>query len=608
MASNKLQITDLEFDTIKSNLKSYLSAQSQFADYDFDGSGMSVLLDMLAYNTHYTGYYANMLGNEMFMDSSSLRESVISHAKHLNVFPTSVKSPTAKLNFTFTPTGTPTSLTIAKDTKFTSSVNGISYTFVTNTTTSVPRSTTGTYTATAVEVKEGKILSKSYTVNSADETQRFIIPNANVDTTTLAVTVQNSSSDSTVSTYTDGNAVEVTTIKGTDKVYFLQEVESQKYEITFGDGAIGKQLSDGNIVFIEYIVTSGTLSNKASAFVASGSVAGLTSANYVLTLNTAATGGADIQTTESLKFQAPKLYQAQKRATTTGDYKAMLLEQRPDIESIVVYGGEDADPVQYGKVFVALKPTGSAAYSTTVKTSIKNDILKKSNVVTVIPELIDPILYYLLIDTTVNYDPVTNLTNENTLKTNINTSIQSYFQTNLEKFDQKFRYSKLVQDIDNTNSSIRNNKTTIKYQHRISPATLGLTATYTLNFNNALTTSSVVSTEFTASDGNTYCLVDDGLGVMKVARSTSGVVDSPSVYFTLPDGTQNQGTIDYTTGKVVLNNFNPYTITDGTTYIKLTVTPSVNNSDITPLREQILTYDVTDTESIVINMVAETII
>ena len=161
MATNKLQITDLEFDTIKSNLKTYLAAQTQFQDYDFEGSGMSVLIDMLAYNTHYTGYYANMLGNEMFMDSSSLRESVISHAKHLNVIPTSVKTPTAKLNFTFTPTGTPTTLTIAKDTKFTSSINGISHKFVTNTTTSVPRSSTGTYTATAVEVKEGKILSKS---------------------------------------------------------------------------------------------------------------------------------------------------------------------------------------------------------------------------------------------------------------------------------------------------------------------------------------------------------------------------------------------------------------------------------------------------------------
>ena len=607
MASNKLQITDLEFDQIKSNLKSYLSAQTQFQDYDFEGSGMSVLIDMLSYNTHYTGYYANMLGNEMFMDSSSLRESVVSHAKHLNVMPTSVRTPTAKLDFTFTPAGTPTSLTIAKDTKFTSSINGVSYKFVTNTTTTVPRSATGTYTATGVEIKEGKILNKSYTVNASDTAQRFIIPNANVDTTTLSVTVQNSSSDSTVYTYSDGNAVDVTTIKGIDKVFFLQEVESQKYEITFGDGAVGKQLSDGNIIFIEYIVTGGTLANKASTFTASGSVAGLTSANYILTTSTDATGGADIQTTTSLKFLAPKLYQAQKRATTKDDYKAILLEQRPDIESITVYGGEDADPVQYGKVFIAVKPVGSASFSTAAKTAIKTDILKSSNVVTVIPELIDPIMYYLLIETTVNYDPVTNLTNENTLKTNINTSIQNYFQTNLEKFDQKFRYSKLVQDIDNTNNSVRNNKTTVKYQQRIIPGELGLTSTYTMNFNNVITEGSIVSTSFTASDGITYSLVDVG-GIIKVAKTTSGVVDSPAVYFTLPDGTQNQGTIDYTTGKVVLNNFNPYTITDATTNIKFTVTPSVNNNDITPLREQILTYDVTDTESIVINMVAETII
>ena len=366
-------------------------------------------------------------------------------------------------------------------------------------------------------------------------------------------------------------------------------------------------LSDANIIFIEYIVTGGTLANKASTFTASGSVAGLTSANYILTTSTDATGGADIQTTTSLKFLAPKLYQAQKRATTKDDYKAILLEQRPDIESITVYGGEDADPVQYGKVFIAVKPVGSASFSTAAKTAIKTDILKISNVVTVIPELIDPIMYYLLIETTVNYDPVTNLTNENTLKTNINTSIQNYFQTNLEKFDQKFRYSKLVQDIDNTNNSVRNNKTTVKYQQRIIPGELGLTSTYTMNFNNVITEGSIVSTSFTASDGITYSLVDVG-GIIKVAKTTSGVVDSPAVYFTLPDGTQNQGTIDYTTGKVVLNNFNPYTITDATTNIKFTVTPSVNNNDITPLREQILTYDVTDTESIVINMVAETII
>ena len=607
MASNKITITDLEFDGIKSNLKSYLSAQTTFQDYDFEGSGMDVLMDVLAYNTHYMGYYANMIGNEMFMDSASLRESVVSHAKHLNVIPTSIKTPTAKLDFTFTPTGTPTSLTIAKDTKFTSSINGVSYKYVTNTTTTVTRSTAGTYTATGVEIKEGKIVNKSYTVNSSDTTQRFIIPNANVDTSTLAVTVQNSSSDSTVFTYTDGNAVDVTTIKGTDKVFFLQEVESQKYEITFGDGAVGKQLSDANIIFIEYIITAGTLANKASSFTAVGTVAGLSSANYTLTTNTDATGGADIQTVASLKFQAPKLYQAQKRATTKDDYKAILLEQRPDIESITVYGGEDADPVQYGKVFIGVKPIGSNIFSNTAKEDIKNSILKKSNVVTVIPEIVDPVFYYLLIDSTINYDPITNLTNETTLKTNINTSIQNYFQTNLEKFDQKFRYSKLSQDIDNTNDSIRNNKTIIKYQQRITPATLNTPVTYTLYFSNSLDTASVVSTSFVATDGNTYSLVDVS-GIIKAAKTTSSVVDSPVVYFTLPDGTENQGTIDYTTGKIVLNSFRPVTITDATSNIKLTVTPSINNSDITPLREHILTFDVTDTASIVINMVAETII
>jgi len=605
--SNKLTITDLEFDTIKTNLKAYLSAQTQFQDYDFEGSGMSVLIDILAYNTHYTGYYANMLGNEMFLDSSSLRDSAVSHAKHLNVIPTPVKTPTAKLNFTFTPTGTPTSITIAKDTKFTSSINGVSYKFVTNTTTSIPRSSAGTYTTTGVEIKEGKIVNKSYTVNASDTTQRFIIPNANVDTSTLAVTVQNSSSDSTVFTYTDGNAVDVTTIKGTDKVFFLQEIENQKYEITFGDGAVGKQLSDANIIFIEYIITAGATANKASSFTAVGTVAGLSSANYVLTTNTEATGGADIQTIDSLKFLAPKLYQAQKRATTKDDYKAILLEQRPDIESITVYGGEDADPVQYGKVFIGVKPIGSNVFSNTAKEDIKTSILKKLNVVTVIPEIVDPVFYYLLIDTTINYDPITNLTNETTLKTNINTSIQNYFQTNLEKFDQKFRYSKLVQDIDNTNDSIRNNKTTIKYQQRITPAILDTPVTYTLYFSNSLETTSVVSTSFVATDGNTYSLVDVS-GIIKAAKTTSGVVDSPAVYFTLPDGTENQGTIDYTTGKIVLNSFRPVTITDATSNIKLTVTPSINNSDITPLREQILTYDVTDTASIVINMVAETII
>ena len=634
-SSNKLQITDLEFDQIKSNLKSYLSAQSKFQDYDFEGSGMSVLIDLLAYNTHYTGYYANMLGNEMFLDSSSLRESVVSHAKHLGVTPSSVKASVAKLDFTFTPSSSPISLTIEKNTKFKSNIDGQNYTFVTNKTTSVLRSGTGTYEATGVEITEGKILNKSYTVLASDTGQRFILPNKNIDVDTISVTVQNSSSDSTVFTYTDGNAQDVTTIKGTDRVFFIQEIEDKKYELTFGDGAVGKQLSDGNVIFIEYIVTNGTLANKASVFTASGSVAGLNSGDYTMVTNTNAIGGADIQTISSLKWQAPKLYQAQNRATTRDDYKAILLEERPDIESITTYGGEDADPVQYGKVFIAVKPAGNTTFTNIAKKDIEDNVLKKANVVTVIPVIIDPIFIYLLLDVTVNYDPITNLTDESTLKTNINTAIQSYYQINLEKFDQKFRYSTLTQDIDNTNDSIRNNKTKVKYQQRIAIETLDTPITYTLNFNNALHHGALSSSAFKATDGNTYTLCDDTVGNVKAVKLNSGGTWTGDVHkmdsgvlhtgeyhygtdvhnatsqlldeFITPDGSTNYGTVDYDTGKVVLTNFRPILITDGNDYIKITVKPEQNNSDITPLREQILTYDVTDTEAIVINMVAETI-
>ena len=607
-SSDKLQITDLEFDGIKSNLVTFLKGQTKFQDYDFEGSGMAVLVDLLAYNTHYMGYYANMLGNEMFLDSSSLRESVVSHAKHLNVHPTSRKASRAKINITFTPTGSPVSLTIDKNTKFTSSIDGVAYTYATNKTTTIPRSSTGTYSVTGLEIIEGRILNKAYSVVGADDTQRFVLPNPSIDISTITVNVQKSSTDSEVFTFADGNAIDVTTIKGTDRVYFLQEVEGGKYEITFGDGAVGRQLSDGNVVFIEYIVTNGTGGNFASTFTAVGSVAQLSSSQYTLTTNESATGGADAQGIESLKFQAPKLYQTQNRATTKYDYKAILLQERPDIESVTVYGGEDADPVQYGRVFIAVKLTGNNVLSETTKSSIKNSILKRVNVVTVEPIIVNPVFIYLIIDSTVNYDPITNLTDEDTLKININSSIENYLQTNLEKFDQKFRHSQLVQDIDNTNNSIRNNKTLIKYQQRIAPETLNVPQTYTLYFTNAIEKGSVTSTSFTGTDGNTYSLVDDSLGNIKAAKTTNGVVDTPKEYLIQSDGSTNQGTIDYTTGKIQLGSLRPLAITDGSSSIRFNVTPELNNSDITPLREQIITYDANEASSITINMVAETII
>jgi len=606
--SNKLRITDLDFEQIKINLKEYLRAQTEFEDYDFEGSGLAILIDLLAYNTHYMGYYANMLANEMFLDSSALRESILSHAKHLNVFPTSRRSASAMLNMTFSPSGAPTALLIDKGTRFTTSINGIRYGFLTPTSTTVPRSATGTYSVTNLKIVEGQILRRSYVVNGADPEQRFILPNTNVDTTTITVTVQKSASDTTLTTYKDATSLDVNTVKSSDNVFFLEEIEGSTYELFFGDGSVGTQVEDGNIIFIEYITTLGAAANQANVFTAVGTVASLTSNQYILETSVAATGGSEKQSDRSLKFQAPKLYSAQRRATTKEDYKAIILEQRPDIESITVYGGEDADPVQYGKVFVAVKPSGNNTFSTTTKDEIKTTILDKVNVVTVQPEIIDPIFFYLLIDATVNYDPVKLLTDAASLEINIDTSIQSYFQTDLEKFDQKFRYSQLVQDIDLTDSAVRNNKTNIRYQQRIVPNNFSVAQTFTQYFTNALKKGSFVSTSFTGADGNTYSLVDDSSGNIKAARTTSGVVDSPAVYLTQPDGTKNQGTIDYDTGKVELNGLIIATISDGTQTVRLTVTPEVNNSDIIPLREQVLTYDVTDTESIKITMNSETII
>ena len=608
MPSEKLKITDLEFDSIKSNLIEYLKGQEKFQDYDFAGSGMSIILDLLAYNTHYMGYYANMLGNEMFLDSSSLRESVVSHAKHLNVHPFSKKASRAKLNIIINPAEKPNSLTVVKNTRFSSSINGTNYTYTTNKNVTVKRNLQDTYIFSGLEIIEGTILNKSYVVNGSDKTQRFIIPNADVDTSTLNVVVQKSATDSDVSTYTDGNSLDITTITGTDKVYYLQEVEDKKYEITFGDGTIGKQLTDGNVIFIEYIITSGSDGNFAKDFTAIGQVAGTSSSDYVLTTTDIAIGGADIQSLTSLQYQAPKLYQAQGRATTKYDYQAIILQQRPDIESITVYGGEDADPVQYGRVFIAAKIAGTNLLSVSAKDSIKESILKKVNVITVEPIIVDPVFYYVILESTVNYDPVSILTDEDTLRANITQKIKLYLQKNLEKFNQKFRYSQLVQDIDNVSDSIRNNKTSLKYQQRIRTSVLNSPQTYILNFNNELEKGSVLSTSFTGSDGNTYSFRDDSKGYINAVRTVDGIITTPFEFLAQPDGTVNQGTINYDTGNITLNSLRLLGITDGSDSVKINVTPEINNSDITPKREQILTYDEFDASSITINMIAETII
>ena len=301
MASNKLEVSELDFDAIKLNLKTFLQNQSEFQDYDFEGSGFAVLLDLLAYNTHYLGFNANMLANEMYLDSADVRKNIVSIAKMLGYTPTSAKAPSALIDITMNNvTGSPATITAAKGTVFTTTVDGTSYQFVTNSETIISP-TNGVYKFESLQIFEGTLVTFKYTVDSSDVDQRFIIPTLNADTTTLKVSVQNSASDTTTNTYS--KATSFTSLNDESKVYFLQESDEGKFEVYFGDGIVGKSLTDGNIIILEYVVTNKTEANGASAFTLSGTIDGLSDVSISTVSN--AQGGSEPQTKESIRFNAP---------------------------------------------------------------------------------------------------------------------------------------------------------------------------------------------------------------------------------------------------------------------------------------------------------------
>ena len=313
--AERLNITELDFDNIKQNLKTYLSKQKEFTDYDFEGSGMAVLLDLLSYNTHYNALYSNMLANEMFLDSADLRNSVVSHAKQIGYTARSARAPKATLNVTVNDATTAT-VTMARGTAFTTTIDGVSYQYVTNKAVSITP-TDGVYTFSNVDVYEGTLVSNKYTVDTTDANQRFLIKNINADTSTLKVTVQTSASDSTTETYT--LSTDFTSATDDSKIFFLDAVEDQQYEITFGDGVIGKALSNGNVVNIEYVVTNGNASNGSTTFASASSIDGFS--NITVTVVSNSFGGAPAEENSSIKFNAPKRYSSQNRAVTVDDFK-----------------------------------------------------------------------------------------------------------------------------------------------------------------------------------------------------------------------------------------------------------------------------------------------
>jgi len=587
--ATKLEITELDFDTIKNNLKTFLSQQNEFRDYNFEGSGMSVLLDVLAYNTHYLGYNANVLANEMYLDSADLRSSVVSLAKQVGYTTGSATTPSANIDIVVN-NGTGPAITMSRGTKFATNVDGQSYNFVNNSdVTIVPAD--GVYTFRNIFIFEGTYLNYKYTTNTSDIDQRFIIPNDDVDTQTITVRVQNSASDSITNNYT--LATGITGLDATSKVYFLQEVEGGRYEIYFGDGVLGKKVEDGNIIILDYIVTNRDAANGADSFSLSGTVGGFS--DVTITSNSRAQGGSDPETISSIKYNAPRDYTAQDRAVTAEDYKVLVKSLYANAQSVQVYGGEDADPVAFGKVYISIKAKSGSNLTTATKNSIVRR-LKQYSVASVTPVIIDPETTYLIITTSFKYNSGNTTLALSTIQTNVLTTILLYNQETLENFTGMFRHSVLTGLIDDTDSSILSNVTNVAMYKYITP-TLNSGLKYTLRFNNGLfhphsghnagAGGIISSSGFKINDDlsvNEHFLDDDGAGNLRVYYLNGTVrVYTSSTY----------GTVNYTTGEIVLTSAHITAVSnvDGavSTIVRIITIP--NSNDIVPVRNQTLEID-----------------
>ena len=592
----KMSITELDFDTIKGNLKTYLKGQTEFTDYDFEGSGMSVLLDTLSYNTHYNAFMANMAANEMFLDTAVKRNSVTSHAKALGYTPTSATAPTAYVDVTVNDANT-ASIVMPAGYAFNTTISGVTYQFV-NTTSRTLQPTAGVYVFSNVDIHEGSWVTTKYTVNLTDADQRFILNNDNVDVSTLLVQVVNSASDSTTTTYTKAN--NLVEVKSSTTAYFIQETLEGEWEVYFGDGVVGKALVDGNIVQLSYVVTNGTAANGAKTFTASNNISGF--ANIAVSTVTAAADGSIPENVDTIKFNAPFSYAAQNRTVTASDYKAIIPQLYSNVKALAVWGGEYNSPAVYGKVYVSILPNTGTVLTTSTKASIVN-LLQDYNVVSVTPFIVD--LETTKIIPTINFKYDANATSKTkeALSTLITTAITNYSTTNLEKFEQVFRYSPFTTLIDEADPAILSNITTIKISKTFKP-TLASALKYTISFSNPLyhpydgynkLLTGVIaggilsSSGFTITgDANTYYLEDDGSGLVN-AYYVSG---TSKVYLT----TGSVGTIDYLTGDVVLTKISIGSVAnvDGATSTSLRLTVQTASNDVVPVRNQILQIDLTN--------------
>ena len=585
------QLNNLDFADIKVALKEYMREQTDFTDYDFEGSAISQILDVLAYNTYYTAFNTNMVVNEMFLDSATLRDNVVSLAKQLGYTPKSITSPKASVSMALTFSGTaPAEVSIKKGSGFVTNFDGSLYRYVLkeNMRVSVANNVA---TFTDIPIYEGSQITTSTLVDSTNS-QRFIIDNSGVDINTLTVKILQAPTSSIFTEYKQAN--NILDVGANDNVYFISEIDDEKYEIFFGDGILGKKLEPNNVVSISYIITNGPKTNGAKTFTFNGLMEDENGATITLpfsisSINTTsvASGGTDIETIDKIKYNAPKFYNSQNRAVTGNDYKAIVRNLYPATSDVIVFGGEDQVPPAYGKVFLSVKPTEATTLSSFTKNELTQE-LKKYTVASIRPEFVDPSILYLELTSNIYYTGTKTQLLPAEIATKASTAIVEYLKTSqTEKFNGKFRYSKFIGVIDNSDISINSNDTTIMMRKDFI-AQINASSYYEICYQNAFYVDCnnpvVSSTGFTVFEFPTYTsYLEDRNGKIVLYR-----LDPVSGDKILLD--DSVGTIDYEKGEIEMTNFTILKGTFSDNRIELRVKPA--NKDIEVKREMYLDVDV----------------
>ena len=604
MNTKELRITEVEFDLIKQNLKNFLRTQNEFTSYNFEGSALNILLDILAYNTYYQAFYNNMTVNEMFLDSATKRSSIVSIAKHFAYRPKTVKSARVLVEIY----GAPQFLIdgVPKNTRILASNNGSSYSFillddVVASASDFDQSGQPTeYSTGTIEFVEGTLRKYSFVVNGNVENQKFVIPYVNVDASTLRVSVQPSAASTDLVSYYE--ATNITMLKEDSKIYFLEENSDGLLELTFGDGVLGKRLSDGNVIRIEIIEASGEEANGVGIANSTTTFSVPTIAGVTIRTVVPSNGGSDAESKESIRFNTTRNFVTQERAVTKEDYRNIILKDFSIIEDVICWGGEDNDPPAYGRVFISVKPKTGAILSPSEKTKIISTLNTTRNVVGVLVEFVDPEILYINLTVNLKVDPINLSVGMSSLISDVTAEIYDFTEETLNKFDKDFYATDLSSAIQDVNENIISNDIGVSLEKRFVPIFDAKPHNYEIAFNNKLyhpedgyksvVTSNVFAYLDTTGQQNVDrdCLLeDDGYGNMVLYY----IINNQKIILS-----KNIGSVNYETGKVLLKNFKPLSLVDGFPVIIFAVP---NERDIIAKQKMFIYHEKQSSRSLVIN-------